>query len=92
MGWGMIASMRMAALLLVLAVLPSPRKMRDEVFVDSESRARIRTAGESGEARVPPLSFVGGMLIFPGIIAAPDRIPAVEWPVRPLKSAFSRGP
>jgi hypothetical protein len=41
--------------------------------------------------QVPPLLFVGLILIFPGIIHACRRIAAVDWPVRPLKFAIARG-
>jgi hypothetical protein len=44
-----------------------------------------------GGTQVPPLLFVGPILIFPGIIDAISRIAAVDWPVRPLKLAIARG-
>src|SRR6267154_2115655 len=45
--------------------------------------------GRAG-TQVPPLSFVGRMVIFPGIIEVPGRIGAVGWPARPLKLAHSK--
>src|SRR5260370_42272179 len=57
--------MAMAAFLLVLAGLPSPRKKRDEGFVESETLTGSRGTGEVGAgSRVPPCRLWAGSPAF----------------------------